>query len=130
MAKKNYLLDTSVYLTDADAIFRFDNHDIFIKLYSLYLRIKKHKTFIFPSSIEDQFPSDVNLFRISIFSVFAKVKRLLKSDKNKNYLQHIPLIDFSKKVQSIYTLDRKIWKDYRDDQLTLIENIINIFEIN
>ena len=107
-----------------------DNHDIFIKLYSLYLRTKKHKTFIFPSSIEEKFPSDVNLFRISIFSVFAKVKRLLKSDKNKNYLQHIPLIDFSKKVQSIYMLDRKIWKDYREDQLTLIENIINIFFSN
>ena len=30
--KKNYVLDTSVYLTDADAIFKFDNHDIFIPL--------------------------------------------------------------------------------------------------
>ena len=30
--KKNYVLDTSVYLTDADAIYKFDNHDIFIPL--------------------------------------------------------------------------------------------------
>ena len=30
--KKNYVLDTSVYLTDANAIFKFDNHDIFIPL--------------------------------------------------------------------------------------------------
>jgi len=30
--KKNYVLDTSVYLTDADAIFKFDNHDIFVPL--------------------------------------------------------------------------------------------------
>ena len=29
MAKKNYILDTSVYLTDADALFKFDNHDIY-----------------------------------------------------------------------------------------------------
>ncbi len=42
MAKKNYLLDTSVYLTDADAIFRFDNHDIFIPLKVLE-EIDKHK---------------------------------------------------------------------------------------
>lgn len=32
MAKKNYVLDTSVCLTDADSIFKFDNHDIFIPL--------------------------------------------------------------------------------------------------
>ena len=30
--KKNYVLDTSVYLTDADAIYKFDNHDIFVPL--------------------------------------------------------------------------------------------------
>ena len=32
MAKKNYVLDTSVYLTDADALFKFDNHDIYVPL--------------------------------------------------------------------------------------------------
>ena len=32
MAKKNYVLDTSVLLTDANAIFKFDNHDIFLPL--------------------------------------------------------------------------------------------------
>ena len=42
MAKKNYLLDTSVYLTDANSIFRFDNHDIFIPLKVLE-EIDKHK---------------------------------------------------------------------------------------
>ena len=42
MAKKNYLLDTSVYLTDADAVFCFDNHDIFIPLKVLE-EIDKHK---------------------------------------------------------------------------------------
>ena len=42
MAKKNYLLDTSVYLTDADAIFRFDNHDIYIPLKVLE-EIDNHK---------------------------------------------------------------------------------------
>ncbi len=42
MAKKNYVLDTSVYLTDADAIYKFDNHDIFIPLKVLE-EIDKHK---------------------------------------------------------------------------------------
>ena len=42
MAKKNYVLDTSVYLTDAEAIYKFDNHDIFIPLKVLE-EIDKHK---------------------------------------------------------------------------------------
>jgi len=40
--KKNYVLDTSVYLTDANAIFKFDNHDIFIPLKVLE-EIDNHK---------------------------------------------------------------------------------------
>ena len=42
MAKKNYVLDTSACLTDADSIFKFDNHDIFIPLKVLE-EIDKHK---------------------------------------------------------------------------------------
>ena len=42
MAKKNYLLDTSVYLTDANSIFQFDNNDIFVPLKVLE-EIDKHK---------------------------------------------------------------------------------------
>jgi PhoH-like ATPase len=40
--KKNYVLDTSVYLTDAEAIYKFSNHDIFIPLKVLE-EIDKHK---------------------------------------------------------------------------------------
>jgi len=40
--KKNYVLDTSVFLTDADAIYKFDNHDIFVPLKVLE-EIDKHK---------------------------------------------------------------------------------------
>lgn len=32
MSKKNYVLDTSVCLTDANVLFKFDNHDIFVPL--------------------------------------------------------------------------------------------------
>lgn len=40
--KKNYLLDTSVCLTDADSIFKFSNHDLFLPLKVLE-EIDKHK---------------------------------------------------------------------------------------
>ena len=40
--KKNYLLDTSVCLTDAEAIYKFDNHDIFLPLKVLE-EIDNHK---------------------------------------------------------------------------------------
>ena len=39
---KNYLLDTSVYLTDSEAIFKFDDHNIFVPLKVLE-EIDKHK---------------------------------------------------------------------------------------
>tara|TARA_R110000824_G_scaffold28264_16_gene95260 strand:- start:2785 stop:4110 length:1326 start_codon:yes stop_codon:yes gene_type:complete len=32
MAKKNYVIDTSVFLSDADALFSFENNDVFIPL--------------------------------------------------------------------------------------------------
>jgi len=40
--KKNYILDTSVFLTDADSIYKFDNHNIFVPLKVLE-EIDKHK---------------------------------------------------------------------------------------
>jgi PhoH-like ATPase len=41
--KKNYVLDTSVYLTDANSIFKFGDNDIYIPLKVLE-EIDKHKT--------------------------------------------------------------------------------------
>ena len=40
--KRNYLLDTSVCLSDSNAIYKFDNHDIFLPLKVLE-EIDKHK---------------------------------------------------------------------------------------
>ena len=42
MAKKNYVIDTSVFLSDADALFAFENNDVFIPLKVLE-EIDKHK---------------------------------------------------------------------------------------
>jgi PhoH-like ATPase len=42
MAKKNYVIDTSVFLSDADCIYKFGNSDIFVSLKVLE-EIDKHK---------------------------------------------------------------------------------------
>ena len=42
MAKKNYVIDTSVFLSNADALFAFENNDIFIPLKVLE-EVDKHK---------------------------------------------------------------------------------------
>ena len=42
MAKKNYVIDTSVFLTDAQAIYKFENNDIIVPLKVLE-EIDKHK---------------------------------------------------------------------------------------
>jgi len=42
MAKKNYVIDTSVFLSDANCLFKFENNDIFIPLKVLE-EIDKHK---------------------------------------------------------------------------------------
>ena len=42
MAKKNYVIDTSVFLSDPDSIYKFHNNDVFIPLKVLE-EIDKHK---------------------------------------------------------------------------------------
>ena len=43
MSKKNYVLDTSVYLTEANSVFKFEDNDIFVPLKVLE-EVDKHKT--------------------------------------------------------------------------------------
>ncbi len=40
--KKIYVLDTSVYLTNADAVYAFKNHDVYVPL-KVFEEIDKHK---------------------------------------------------------------------------------------
>ena len=104
-----------------------DRHNIFIYMHAFYLRFINHNIFIFPSSFIDKMPLKVNLFRISIFTIYAKIKRRFGFQKDKKYLRYIPIINFSANTEIRYSLDKKIWNGYRDDQLKLIQNIINIF---
>ena len=43
MSKKNYVLDTSVYLTEANSIFKFEDNNVFVPLKVLE-EVDKHKT--------------------------------------------------------------------------------------
>ncbi len=42
MAKKNYVIDTSVFLTDSSCLFKFGNNDLFIA-HKVLEEIDKHK---------------------------------------------------------------------------------------
>ena len=104
-----------------------DKYNIFLYIHALYLRFTNHNIFIFPSSFISKMPFKVNIFRISIFTIYSKIKRKFGFQKNKKYLCYIPIIDFSEKPEIRYNLDKKIWSGYRNDQLELIQNIINVF---
>ena len=104
-----------------------DKHNIFLYIHALYLRFINHNIFIFPSSFISKMPFKVNLFRVSVLTIYSKIKRKFSFQKDKKYLRYIPIIDFSAKPEIRYNLDKKIWSGYRDDQFELIQNIINIF---
>ena len=72
-----------------------DKYNIFLYIHALYLRFTNHNIFIFPSSFISKMPFKVNIFRISIFTIYSKIKRKFGFQKNKKYLRYIPIIDFS-----------------------------------
>ena len=111
----------------SDIPYEQDRHTFYIFLYAMYLRIIKHKVFVLPSSFMTKCPTSVNFFKSSIFTVNEKFKQLFKLDKSSKYSINLAKLDFSKKIEYKYELDRNIWRDYRDDELNLIEHLINIF---
>ena len=68
--KKNYVLDTSVFLTDANSIYKFDNHDIFVPLKVLE-EIDKHK--------KRQDSVGINARKIITFCIFNCRRKFLWS---------------------------------------------------
>ncbi len=104
-----------------------DKHSFFIYLYAKYLKFANHKVFILPSSFITKLPSSINILRSSIFNIFNKLRVLLKINSFNNPRVGQTRMDFTKDIRYIYKLDSKIWHDYREDQIKLIEHIINIF---
>ena len=111
----------------SDIPYKQDRHTFYIFLYAMYLRIINHKVFVLPSSFMTKCPTSVNFLKSSIFTVNEKFKQLFKLDKSSKYSINLAKLDFSKKIEYKYELDRNIWRDYRDDELNLIEHLINIF---
>ena len=104
-----------------------DSTNIFLFILSLYLRFKGHVSFLFPSSYKFINSSKNSLFRISYFSLYSKIKRILLPRKKDITSRYFPLIDFSVNTQTKFDLTANHWSSYRPDQVSLIRHIINIY---
>ena len=111
----------------SDVPFRIDNHNFYILLYAIYLRLFNHKVFILPSSCMIDTPKRTNILKSSILTVHNRFKRLLGLMKPSKYPVGLTSLDFSKMSKNIYKLNKKIWEKYREDEICVIEHLINTF---
>ncbi len=93
MAKKNYVLDTSVCLTDADVLFKFDNHDIFLPLKVLE-EIDGHK------KRQDSVGSNARKIIRTLDELRAKgsLERGVRLDKGKGVLKVVSFTDLKQVI--------------------------------
>lgn len=111
----------------SDVPFKIDNHNFYILLYAIYLRLFNHKVFILPSSFMIDFPKQINILKSSIFTVHDRLKKQLGLLKPSKYPLGLNSLDFSKISKNIYKLDKKIWEKYREDERHIIEHLISAF---
>ena len=111
----------------SDIPFIIDNNNFYILLYALYLRITNHKVFILPSSFIANVPKHTNILKSSIFTIHNRFKRLLGLASSSKYPFGLTRLNFSKNCKKSHRLDKKIWKDYREDERDIIEYLINTF---
>ena len=93
MAKKNYVLDTSVCLTDADVLFKFDNHDIFLPLKVLE-EIDGHK------KRQDSVGSNARKIIRTLDELRAKgsLEKGIRIDKGKGILKVVSFTDLKQVI--------------------------------
>ena len=93
MAKKNYVLDTSVCLTDADVLYKFDNHDIFLPLKVLE-EIDGHK------KRQDSVGANARkIIRIlDEFRAKGSLERGIRIDKGKGILKVVSFTDLKQVI--------------------------------
>ena len=86
MAKKNYVIDTSVFLTDALSIFKFDNHDIFIPLKVLE-EVDNHK------KRQDSVGANARIFirTLDEFRGKGNLESGIRIEKGKGIIKVVPL---------------------------------------
>ncbi len=111
----------------SDIPYKQDAHIWYVFLYAMYLRITSHKVFVLPSSFVMKLPNSVNLLKSSVFALNEKIKRFLGMHNLSKNSYSFSELNFSREIETMYKLDSKIWGNYRNDQLQLIEHLINIF---
>tara|TARA_Y100001970_G_C14242339_1_gene865713 strand:- start:1278 stop:2915 length:1638 start_codon:yes stop_codon:yes gene_type:complete len=111
----------------SDIPFIIDNNNFYILLYALYLRIINHKVFILPSSFIANIPKHTNILKSSIFTIHKRFKRLLGLAGSSKYPLGLTRLKFSKNCKKSRRVDKTIWKDYREDERDIIEQLINTF---
>ena len=111
----------------SDILFIIDNNNFYILLYALYLRITNHKVFILPSSFIANIPKHTNILKSSIFTIHNRFKRFLGLASSSKYPFGLTTLNFSKNCKKSHRLDKTIWKDYREDERDIIEQLLNTF---
>ena len=111
----------------SDVPSKLDSHNIFILFYAGILRLINHRIFLLPSSFILNIPKSTNILKSSIFGVTAKFRYMLGLSKSSKYPYGLTRLDFSKHNLHIHKLDEKIWNNFRKDEKSLIEQLINTF---
>lgn len=132
MAKKNYVLDTSVCLTDANVIYKFDNHDIFIPLKVLE-EIDGHK------KRQDSVGSNARQFirTLDSFRENGNLEKGIKIDKEKGILKVIsyailkdvifpPDLDLRQADHTIIATAKAIQADCENRKTIMVSRDINM----
>ena len=111
----------------SDVPCKIDDHNFYILLYSIFLRLFNHKTFILPSSFVTDIPKRTNTLKSSIFTIHARLQKFLGLSKSSKCPFGLTILDFSKNSKEIHKLDKNIWKKHRDDEIEIIERLISTF---
>ena len=80
-----------------------------------------------PSSFIANIPKHTNILKSSIFTIHKRFKRLLGLASSSKYPLGLTRLKFSKNCKKSRRLDKTIWKDYREDERDIIEQLINTF---
>jgi len=132
MAKRNYVLDTSVCLTDANAIFKFGNHDIFIPLKVLE-EVDSHK------KRQDSVGSNARQFIrfLDEFRVKGSLEKGVRIEKGKGILKVVsysilkdvifpPDLDIRLPDHTIIATAKAIQADCENRKTTVVSRDINM----
>jgi len=106
---------------------KLDNTNLFIYVYAFFLKLKSHKTFIFPMSIDGTLTKKITYFRASVFSIKNWLKEKVFNYKNNEVPYGFQALDFSKSNGNIIDINRSHWQTFTSSEKDLIQDIISTF---